>query len=72
MVPERSHIVTAQKPRGRFSDVPDMPMDEHQRRGDAAEAALSRTDAPVLPPSFWHRPRPTISSYSGMRDDGRK
>jgi hypothetical protein len=31
-------IVTARKPRGRFGDVPDMTAEEHQQRGDAAEA----------------------------------
>ena len=31
-------IVTARKPRGRFGDVPDCRPEEHQQRGDAAEA----------------------------------
>jgi hypothetical protein len=31
-------LVTVKKPRGRFGDVPDMTAEEHQRRGDAAEA----------------------------------
>jgi hypothetical protein len=35
---ERPRIVTARKPRGRFGDVPDMPPEEHPRRGAAAEA----------------------------------
>jgi hypothetical protein len=33
-----SRIVTARKPRGRFGDVPVMTAEEHQQRGDAAEA----------------------------------
>ncbi len=32
---ERPRIVTIRKA-GRFGDVPDMPPEEHQRRGDAA------------------------------------
>jgi hypothetical protein len=36
---QRTVIVTAKNPRrGRFGDVPDMTPEEHQRRGDAAEA----------------------------------
>jgi hypothetical protein len=31
-------IVTARKPRGRFADVPETQLEEHQQRGDAAEA----------------------------------
>jgi hypothetical protein len=31
-------IVTARKPRGRFADVPETQPEEHQQRGDAAEA----------------------------------
>jgi hypothetical protein len=31
-------IVTARRPRGRFGDVSDMTAEEHQQRGDAAEA----------------------------------
>jgi hypothetical protein len=35
----RPVIVTAKNPhRGRFGDVPDMKPEEHERRGDAAEA----------------------------------
>jgi hypothetical protein len=37
-VAERPRIVTARMPRGRFDDMPDMPPEEHQQRGDAAEA----------------------------------
>jgi hypothetical protein len=39
-IPEtRPVIVTAKNPRrGRFGDVPDMTPEEHERRGDAAEA----------------------------------
>jgi hypothetical protein len=37
-VPEMPRIVSAKKPRGRFGDVPDMSPEEHQQRGDAAEA----------------------------------
>ena len=37
--PEKSRIVTVRNPRSsRFGPVPDMTADEHQRRGDAAEA----------------------------------
>ena len=36
--PRRSAIVTARKPRSWRSDVPDMTPEEHQRRGDAADA----------------------------------
>jgi hypothetical protein len=31
-------IVTARKPKGRFPDVPEMTAEEHQQRGNAAEA----------------------------------
>jgi hypothetical protein len=31
-------IVSARTPRGRFADVPDMVPEEHERRGDAADA----------------------------------
>ena len=31
-------IVTARRPRKRYADVPDMTPEEHQRRGDAADA----------------------------------
>ena len=31
-------IVTAKRRPGRFGDVPDMTLEEHQRRGDAADA----------------------------------
>ena len=34
----KSAIVTAKRRRGRFGDVPDMTLEEHQRRGDAADA----------------------------------
>ena len=34
-------IVTAPKARGRFGDVSDMTPEEHQRRGDAAEALFA-------------------------------
>ena len=34
----KSAIVTARKPRSWRSDVPDMTPEEHQRRGDAADA----------------------------------
>ena len=33
-----SRIVTARPKRGRFGPVPDLTDEEHQRRGDAAEA----------------------------------
>ena len=33
-----SVIVTAKRRLGRFGDVPDMTLEEHQRRGDAADA----------------------------------
>jgi hypothetical protein len=33
-----SPIVTARKPRVRFGDAPDLSGEEHQRRGDAADA----------------------------------
>ena len=37
--PEKSRIVTLRNPRSsRFGPVPEMTPDEHQRRGDAAEA----------------------------------
>ena len=35
-VTPRSAIVTAKRPRSRFGDVPDMPPEEHSRRGEAA------------------------------------
>jgi hypothetical protein len=35
---KKSAIVTARKPGKRFGDVPDLPPEEHQRRGDAADA----------------------------------
>jgi hypothetical protein len=37
---EPATIVTAKNPhrRGRLGDVPDMPPEEHKRRGDAADA----------------------------------
>jgi hypothetical protein len=31
-------IVTAKRRPGRFGDVPDMTLEEHRRRGDAADA----------------------------------
>jgi hypothetical protein len=31
-------VTAARKARGRFGDVPDMTPEEHQQRGDAAEA----------------------------------
>ena len=34
----KSAIVTAKRRPGRFGDVPDMTLEEHQRRGDAADA----------------------------------
>ena len=34
----KSAIVTAKRRPGRFGDVPDMTPEEHQRRGDAADA----------------------------------
>jgi hypothetical protein len=37
----KSAIVTARRRSSRFGDVPDMTLEEHQRRGDAA-AALFR------------------------------
>jgi hypothetical protein len=37
--PKKSRIVTVRNPRSsRFGSVPEMTADEHQRRGDAAEA----------------------------------
>jgi len=36
--PRKSAIVTAREPRSWHSDVPDMTPEEHQRRGDAADA----------------------------------
>jgi hypothetical protein len=40
-------IVTAKNPhrRGRLGDVPDMPPEEHKRRGDAADADRRAADA---------------------------
>ena len=37
-VTPRSAIVTVKRRPGRFGDVPDMTLEEHQRRGDAADA----------------------------------
>jgi hypothetical protein len=37
-VTPRSAIVTAKRRSRRFGDVPDMTLEEHQRRGDAANA----------------------------------
>ena len=34
----KSAIVTVKRRPGRFGDVPDMTLEEHQRRGDAADA----------------------------------
>jgi hypothetical protein len=34
----RPTIVTAHRPGKRYADVPDLPPEEHQRRGDAADA----------------------------------
>ena len=34
----KSAIVTAKRRPGRFGDVPDMTLEEHQRRGEAADA----------------------------------
>jgi hypothetical protein len=34
----KSRIVTARKPRGSSSDAPDLTPEEHQQRGDAADA----------------------------------
>jgi hypothetical protein len=36
--PMKSVIVTARNPRGRFADVPELTLEEVQRRGDAADA----------------------------------
>jgi hypothetical protein len=36
--PRKSAIVTARKPGSRFSSAPDMTPEEHERRGDAADA----------------------------------
>ena len=33
----KSAIVTAKRRKSRFGDVPDMTLEEHQRRGDAAD-----------------------------------
>ena len=35
---KKSAIVTAKRRPGRFGDVPDMTPEEHQRRGEAADA----------------------------------
>jgi hypothetical protein len=56
-------IVTARNPRrGRFSDTPDMTPEEHERRGDAAEAlfanwcaACARNDATRATVPLLHR-----------------
>jgi hypothetical protein len=34
---KKSVIVTAKRRPGRFGDAPDMTLEEHQRRGDAAD-----------------------------------
>jgi hypothetical protein len=45
--------------RGRFSDVPDMTPEEHERRGDAAVALFrelvrrARNDGPRMPRIQW-------------------
>jgi hypothetical protein len=38
----KSGIVTAKRRRSRFGEVPDMTLEEHQRRGDAADALFHK------------------------------
>jgi hypothetical protein len=39
--PTKSAIVTARRPGKRYVDVPEMTPEEHQRRGDLADAVMA-------------------------------